>query len=291
MKNARPDLLSRPLFIFGVALLLLNDFYLKYEYGNFLTGKISDFAGLFVFPYFLSSIQIKRQKAIYFTTFLLFIFWKSTFSQEIIEWFQAVGIGTNRVVDYSDLVALIVLPFSYQYFQVQLAKEFKVSKALIIPLFIISMFAFWATTLQREKVVVNVDTNKRFELPMSKSELFNSLTTGHGNSDTLEENLQDSTFYLTFDMNDYRAQVTVLSIIKEIDSSKTIVLLDSVLYGYITGGLFSGVDKEEIDDFKSLTDQEFENHFENKVIIPIKENKAEYIYYDNKGNYDWYQEK
>lgn len=291
MKNARPDILSRPLFIFGIALLLLNDFYLKYEYSNSLTGKASDFAGLFVFPYFLSSFQSKRKKAIYFTTLLLFIFWKSTLSQEIIQWLQSIGIGIDRVVDYTDLVALVVLPFSYKYFKVQLTKEFKVHKALTIPLFLISGFSFWATTLPREKVDVNVDTNKRFELSMSKSELFNSLTTGHGYSDTLAQNLQDSAFYLTFNINNYRAQVKALSIIKEVDSSKTEVQIDSVLYGYITGGLFTGVKKEDIDDFNALNAQEFENYFEREFIAPIRENRAVHLYYDNKVIYDLYQEK
>lgn len=291
MKNSRPDILSRPLFILALGLLLLNDCYLKYEFSNLFTGKLSDFAGLFVFPYFFSSLRTKWSKTIYSTTFLVFMFWKSTFSQEIIEWWQAIGIGINRTVDYTDLIALIILPISYKYFKVQLTTELKVHKALYIPLATISVFAFWATTLPREKVQVNIDTNKNFELPMSKSDFFNSLTSGHGYSGNLEKNLRDSLFYLTFGLNEFQAQIKALSIIKGIDSTKTLVKLDSILFGYFTGGLFSGVDRDDIDDFKSLTSEEFENYFEKEFIIPMREKRAEYLYYDNKEIEDLYQEQ
>jgi len=39
--NARFDLLIRPIFLISLALLLSNDFYLKYEYANWGTGKLS----------------------------------------------------------------------------------------------------------------------------------------------------------------------------------------------------------------------------------------------------------
>ncbi|MDB5263407.1 MAG: hypothetical protein JWQ14_2690 [Adhaeribacter sp.] len=170
MKTARVDILSRPFLLLALGLLLLNDFYLKYEYSNFLTGKLSDFAGLFFFPYFLSSLLVKSKRTIYTLTAFVFIFWKSDFSQELIEWWQTIGIGINRVVDHSDLIALLILPFSFKHFNEQLKTESNVHKALTISLTVVSLFAIWATTLPTEKVNIDVPVSKVFELKMSKAE-------------------------------------------------------------------------------------------------------------------------
>ena len=45
-------MLTSPGFVVGLSLLLLNDLFLKARFHNPLTGKLSDFAGLFVFPLF-----------------------------------------------------------------------------------------------------------------------------------------------------------------------------------------------------------------------------------------------
>jgi hypothetical protein len=50
----RKELIFNPYFIGGLSVLMLNDFYLKHEYGNYLTGKLSDFAGLLIFPMFVT---------------------------------------------------------------------------------------------------------------------------------------------------------------------------------------------------------------------------------------------
>lgn len=290
MKNSRPDILSRPLFILALGLLLLNDFYLKYEFSNFLTGKLSDIAGIFLFPYFLSSLRIKWTKTIYLGTAFLFIYWKSPFSQDLINWWQTIGIGFNRVIDYTDLFALLILPLSFNYFQKQLLTERKISKYLTAPLGLISLLAIWATTLPREKVELNLNVNEVYEMQMSKAEFFNSIQAGHGYSDTLKKNLEDSLFYLHFDIVDgSRVDVTALSTITSIDSNRTNIRLDKILNGYITGGLFSGVDNDDVGHFKSISTEEFKAHFETGFIEPIKSGKAKFIYYDNKEIHDSYK--
>src|SRR3972149_6580371 len=45
--------LGPPASLGAVALLLLNDHFLKQAYPSILTGKLSDFAGLFFFPFLL----------------------------------------------------------------------------------------------------------------------------------------------------------------------------------------------------------------------------------------------
>lgn len=289
-RSLRLDILSRPLFILALGLLLINDFYLKYEFSNFLTGKLSDIAGLFLFPYFLSSIRIKWTKIIYFGTALLFTFWKSPFSQELINWIQTFGIGFNRVIDYTDLFALIILPISFGYFQKQLLSKQKIGQYLTVPLGIVSLFAIWATSLPREKVDLNLTVNEEYEIKMSKVEFFNSIQAGHADSDTLEKNLTDSLFYLHFDIIDgSHADVTALLTITSIDSNRTKLRLNKILDGYITGGLFNGVDEDDVEDFKSISVKEFKTYFETNFIKPVESGKAEYIYYHNKEIYDSYQ--
>jgi hypothetical protein len=48
--------LGHPLTLASIALLLLNDHLLKLAYPSVLTGKLSDFAGLFFFPYLLAAL-------------------------------------------------------------------------------------------------------------------------------------------------------------------------------------------------------------------------------------------
>ena len=43
------QILGSPGFLIGLSLLLTNDFVLKEQFHNGFTGKLSDFAGLFVF--------------------------------------------------------------------------------------------------------------------------------------------------------------------------------------------------------------------------------------------------
>jgi hypothetical protein len=51
MKTQRnQDLLFNWIFLSGLILLALNDHLLKWQYSNWLTGKLSDFVGLLILP-------------------------------------------------------------------------------------------------------------------------------------------------------------------------------------------------------------------------------------------------
>ncbi|WP_299556132.1 hypothetical protein [Seonamhaeicola sp.] len=113
MKSRKYFLLNY-VFVFGVILLFLNDHFLKYQFSNWFTGKLSDFIGLLIFPCFLSFIFPNRIKLNVVFTGLFFVFWKSSYSQGLIEFYNSIAlIKITRVVDYSDLIALLVLPLSY----------------------------------------------------------------------------------------------------------------------------------------------------------------------------------
>lgn len=78
------SIFQMPIFIISLTLLLLNDFWWKQTFHNFLTGKISDFAGLVVFPLFFTAFLPQFKKSIFLATALLFIFWKSEISESFV---------------------------------------------------------------------------------------------------------------------------------------------------------------------------------------------------------------
>lgn len=132
-------------FIFGLTILLLNDFVLKERYGNWLTGKLSDFAGLFIFLLFWTSLLPGHKHKIFLLTGLLFIVWKSPISQTLIDIWNNTGLWyVYRTVDITDLIALISLPIAFRLETIS-EKLATVSLTPYIPL-VISAFAFMATS-------------------------------------------------------------------------------------------------------------------------------------------------
>lgn len=101
-------------FITGVIILALNDQYLKWTFGNWATGKISDFAGLLIFPMFLQFLFPRTVRVSVILTGILFVFWKLPVSDDLINSYNKIAIiPITRVVDYSDFVALAVLPLAW----------------------------------------------------------------------------------------------------------------------------------------------------------------------------------
>lgn len=152
-------------FIIALVILLLNDFILKDLYGNWLTGKLSDFAGLFVFSLFFIAVFPKYRQVVLYTTGILFIFWKSPFSQPIINFWNSLSIfNIQRVADYTDLVALLMLPLAGLY-----SKTVPKVPALkfnpIWPM-LVACFAFVATSYHS-----NVKVDKTYNYPFSKDSL------------------------------------------------------------------------------------------------------------------------
>lgn len=142
-------------FILGLCILLINDFYLKNHYGNWLTGKLSDFAGLFIFPLFWTILFPKLKNRIYFATAIIFIYWKTVYSEFLINIInQYFTENLNRVVDLTDLLALVILPFSYLYSQKNDKKTINIKPIFVI---ILASFSFMATSYDTE-----LDQNKTY---------------------------------------------------------------------------------------------------------------------------------
>jgi hypothetical protein len=114
MKAKHHSLLLHPLFLFSLFLLLLNDLYLKNEFHNGFTGKLSDFTGLFACTVFLICLFPSYRKTMLFLLSMLFLWWKSPLSDPFISFINTqLQIPFHRVIDYSDYIALIMLPLAF----------------------------------------------------------------------------------------------------------------------------------------------------------------------------------
>ncbi len=279
-------------FILGLIVLLFNDFYLKYAFPSVLTGKLSDFAGLFIFPFFVS-VFIPRPKVIYIFTGMFFIFWKMELSQSFINYIsQLTNLGFFRTVDPTDLIALTFLPISYKYLQSRKITTHQNSIVFSTFISLISIFSFCATSLPRQVFKVNIKVDKSFELPLSKENVFKQLNSYNGFSDNLSKNLTDSLFYLYFQIPDYSAEATAIATIHSYGDEKTTIKLDSINEYQITGKLFNGIKQNKIDGCKNLNSTELEKLFQSNYIdILLQSKKSERgLYFDNKELLDKYIE-
>lgn len=288
-RDKQIDKIKAPLFIAGLVTLLVNDFYLKYSFPNELTGKLSDIAGLFIFPYFFSAVKPHYKKIIYWATAFAFIGWKSPVSQFLIDFGNSIGIGLHRTTDYSYLFTLLILPLSYRYFTSIRYQGFRLRSPVVAILAIVSLFSFTATTLPRQEVKLGAYTDRSFVLDMSKEEFFNRINPAHGYSNAHKQNLNDSLFYLYFYLPELQADVTALTSITMGTTDKVIIQLDSVISSYVTGGLFSGVDQKDINKVKSLSPNQLEDYFDKYFIDKVRSGfKENHLYYDNKVIHDSY---
>ncbi len=160
--NPQQHILLSTGFIVGLLLLLLNDFVLKAQFGNVLTGKLSDFAGLFVFPLFWAALLPRHKAKVFWATGLLFVCWKLPMSQPLIDLWNEVGpFHIARVVDATDLLALLVLPLAYRY-QPGLPST-QHTRAWSRVLMMVAAFAFLATSYSSE---IPVNQNHTFHFPL-----------------------------------------------------------------------------------------------------------------------------
>ncbi|HET7176466.1 MAG TPA: hypothetical protein VFK21_10730 [Gammaproteobacteria bacterium] len=144
-RTASLAIVASPVFIVALALLLLNDFVLKSLLHDWFTGKLSDFAGLFVFGSLLMIVIPRRPRLMLIGAGFLFIWWKSPLSQPVIDlWNAGPLLKMHRVVDYSDLMALVVLPLVYWNSRKQSNR--KPSPFIIYPVGIVALFAVMATS-------------------------------------------------------------------------------------------------------------------------------------------------
>src|ERR1051326_3847420 len=148
MKKNKLNLLLHPFFIVSIILLLLNDISWKHEYHNWLTGKLSDFTGMFALPIFFYAVFSNNKKFIFICSGLFFICWKTELSEPIlitVNYFLPVSI--SRVIDYSDLSALAMLLPAYHLREPNFSFSYRSHMIKLIA--ICSLFIFCHTSMIR----------------------------------------------------------------------------------------------------------------------------------------------
>lgn len=176
MKNSKLQLLH-PAFLACVLLLLVNDFWLKAQYHNFFTGKLSDIAGLCAFPFFFSVVFPKHKKLVYIITAVLFMGWKSFLSTPLINLLNtSLHIPLNRVVDYTDLVVLFFLPVMYIIPAIKISAS-SIREMAIYPIAAISLFAFCATSMVRrmQKPEYTISISELYQTKLTKAAIMHKL--------------------------------------------------------------------------------------------------------------------
>lgn len=144
------SLLTAP-FVLSLGLLLLNDFVLKSQFPSWLTGKLSDFAGLLAFAMFWAVVFPRQKRLVYLLIGGLFIWWKTPASQGFIDMFRLYGpFAIDRVVDYSDFLAVLILPLGFVYQEKGYARPIfhtRLRHSSGYVLAGIALFAFCATSM------------------------------------------------------------------------------------------------------------------------------------------------
>jgi hypothetical protein len=123
--SATLGVLASPSAVAAIALLLLNDHVFKQAWPSAITGKLSDFAGLYFAPWVLMSLalavaagrvdaRIVAALAYGFTACVFAALKLSPASSEpVLSFARTIGVPLAIVPDPTDLVALSMLPISY----------------------------------------------------------------------------------------------------------------------------------------------------------------------------------
>lgn len=247
MKASRTSLLLHPLFILSLFVLLVNDVSLKYEFPNLLTGKLSDFAGLFAFSIFWLCLFPAYRTHIIIGIALFFFWWKSPFSMSFIEsWNQWIPLKLARVVDYTDLAALIVLPYAYKLTGQPYNRPIRHRRALVFLTGGISIFAFCFTSAPRYALYNSrpdeINFYGHFTSSRSETEILSRLSALHYTV------IKDSTHFYPLDSEDYFLRVSEPGT----DSTRWIRInnQDTALYMRATGRSFYLIHQYEFDGHK-----------------------------------------
>ncbi len=281
MNELASKILLSPLFIVGLFILLFNDFFLKIYYGNFLTGKLSDFAGLFIFPLFFVAFFSKRKLLIYFLTGILFIFWKSHFSQTPIDLWNSLPLfKIGRTVDYTDFLALLVMPFSYFYFETETRKQKvfssgfvkRISTSFVV---LLSVFAFTATSYEEDR---RVFIKQRYEIKMTRLEFEEKLKSIKSLSSLEIEKQTDvypankypdvktkpNSYYVRFHLQKKYCESNKLRIFSTIEAEE-----ESIVFDYVSLNFWCKQKPTEQDN------QELIAIFESEIIEKLRQNNSQ----------------
>ena len=166
-------------YVLALAVLLVNDALLKYEYPGFITGKLSDLAGLAVVSLPLFAAFPRHARAIYLAVGGAFLWWKSPASGAFISYMNDVlPLTMARTIDYSDLVALAILPFCAKFAAREpgsLVKSVALRRWVLPPLLLATLFGVMATSYPRYKRDFNIRAIES-AAPIPRNEIAEAIT-------------------------------------------------------------------------------------------------------------------
>ncbi len=138
-------------FLASLALLLLNDFWLKQAFPGVVSGKLSDFAGISAVGLLAFAAWPTRRAMSQVFIAASFLWWKSPLSQAFIDGANLyLPFSIARVVDFADLLALIMLPACARIAQAPGRFALKGARArrVMVPLAaVVTAFAVSATSM------------------------------------------------------------------------------------------------------------------------------------------------
>ena len=120
--SEHPEPILHPWTLSAIAILIVNDQYLKYAYTSWFTGKLSDFAGLIFFPILLEPLMKSRKWSVIltgtgFALVKLTSVGNTVYNQLYQQFFDLFEVGkmVPLVMDATDCIALLALwiPFKW----------------------------------------------------------------------------------------------------------------------------------------------------------------------------------
>jgi hypothetical protein len=148
-------------FVGSLLLLFVNDHFLKAQFANGITGKLSDMAGIILLPLLLAFLLPRISRYTALISALLFIYWKSPLSQPLIDLYNEYAfIQTSRVVDYTDLYVLSLLPIPYFLIRkIDELGKWKIKKGIPLLLLIPTAITLMATAPPEKHYYTRTDGN------------------------------------------------------------------------------------------------------------------------------------
>jgi hypothetical protein len=161
--NTRFDILASPLFVASLCLLIANDWIFKPAFHNWVTGKLSDFAGLAAFSLFACALVPRCRWLLAALITAGFAYWKSSHAQGAIDAFNdLMPFSIGRTIDYSDFIALPAIWISC--YLVPRLRAWPSMRVIRVAIGGISVVAFTATS-----VISNYVARQSVDLPIAGS--------------------------------------------------------------------------------------------------------------------------
>ena len=145
MKKNNKDISLLIILLVLILTLLLNDRIWKYEYSNWLTGKLSDIVGIVALPIFIAIVIPQTKEYITYVVGLLFLLWKLPIINTLIELFNSFNLfQISRTIDYNDLFVLLLIPIIHEFlinYQIERTRKYVLTRTNQFGRLIILSFA------------------------------------------------------------------------------------------------------------------------------------------------------